>query len=161
MKKLIPATVLFFAFWLALTFSLEPSTLVVGVVLAALVAAVAAGSLPDCSWMLNPVRLAWLALYIPYFLLYCLKANIDVAYRVLHPDMPIRPGIVKVSTQLTTPLAKTILANSITLTPGTLTVDIIDQDIYVHWINIATDDPEAQTHVLVQRFEHMLKEIFE
>jgi multicomponent Na+:H+ antiporter subunit E len=161
MKKLIPATVIFLAFWLALVFSLEPGVLLVGVVLAALVAAAAASSLPDCRWLLSPVRLLWLLLYIPYFLGYCIKANLDVAYRVLHPDVPIRPGIVKVTTELTTPLGKTFLANSITLTPGTLTVDIIDQTLYVHWINIETDDPEAQTELLVRRFERMLKEIFE
>ena len=85
----------------------------------------------------------------------------DGCQRVLHPDVPIRPGIVKVQTELTSAMGKTFLANSITLTPGTLTVDIIDQTLYVHWINIETDDPEAQTDKLVRRFERMLKEIFE
>ena len=58
-------------------------------------------------------------------------------------------------------LAKAFLANSITLTPGTLTVDIVGQDFYVHWINITSDDPAEQTRQIVQRFEGMLKEIFE
>jgi len=58
-------------------------------------------------------------------------------------------------------LAKTFLANSITLTPGTLTVEIDGQDLYIHWIYIATDDPEEQTRIIVERFEPMLKEIFE
>lgn len=111
--------------------------------------------------LLDPRRWFWLALYIPYFFYYCLRANLDVAYRVLHPDVPIRPGIVKVRTTLQSDLAKTFLANSITLTPGTLTVEIDGQDLYIHWIYIATDDPQEQTRIIVERFEPMLKEIFE
>ena len=111
--------------------------------------------------LLDPRRWFWLALYVPYFFYYCLRANLDVAYRVLHPDVPIRPGIIKVRTSLQSDLAKTFLANSITLTPGTLTVDIEGQDLYIHWIYVSTEDPEEQSKVIVQRFERMLKEIFE
>jgi multicomponent Na+:H+ antiporter subunit E len=63
-------------------------------------------------------------LYIPVFLYECIKANIDVAYRVMHPALPINPGIVKVKTNLKTDTGLTFLANSITLTPGTMSVDI-------------------------------------
>ena len=52
-------------------------------------------------------------------------------------------------------------ANSITLTPGTLTVDIIGSDMYIHWINVTTDDPEKQTAIIVNRFEKILKRVFE
>ena len=98
--------------------------------------------------------------YIPYFLYYCIRANFDVAYRVIHPDLPIRPGIVKVQTRLKSDLAKTFLANSITLTPGTLTVDIQEQTFYVHWINVP-EKPEEWTRLIIQRFEPLLAEIFE
>jgi multicomponent Na+:H+ antiporter subunit E len=57
-------------------------------------------------------------------------ANIQVAKIVLSPKMPISPGIVTFKTKLKSPLARTLLANSITLTPGTLTIDV-DEDIYV------------------------------
>jgi len=72
--------------------------------------------------------------YVPRFLWECLKANFDVAYRVLHPSLPINPGIVKVKTVLRSEVGLTFLANSITLTPGTMSVDI-DKDngvLYVH-----------------------------
>ena len=64
------------------------------------------------------------------------KANIDVAYRVITGK--INPGIVKITPKLTTDLGITLLANSITLTPGTLTVDIDENsnDLYIHWINV-------------------------
>ena len=93
----------------------------------------------------------------------CLKANIDVAYRVIHPSSPIKPGIVKVKSSLTSDTALTFLANSITLTPGTLTVDIDKNQgfLYVHWINVWTEDMEEATKKIVYRFEKVLKKIFE
>ena len=90
-----------------------------------------------------------------------IKANFDVAYRVLHPEMPINPGIVKVKTTLKTETGKTFLANSITLTPETRTVDIVDDNLYVHWINVSTLDPEEQTKIIVARFEKFLRRICE
>lgn len=101
--------------------------------------------------------------YIPVFLWECLKANIDVAYRVLHPGLPIKPGIVKVKTSLKTDTALTFLANSITLTPGTMTVDI-DRDngiLYIHWINVRATDTKEATRIIVRRFEKILGKIFE
>ena len=51
-------------------------------------------------------------------------------------------------TSLTNDFAKTILANSITLTPGTLTVEVNGDDFYVHWINISSDNPEIQKEII-------------
>lgn len=87
--------------------------------------------------MLNPKRWILAIVYLigPFFASMA-KANLDVAYRVITGK--IRPGIVKISPDLKTDLGITMLANSITLTPGTLSVDI-DEDtneLYVHWINV-------------------------
>ena len=111
--------------------------------------------------LLNPRRWVFFLIYVPYFLYYCVKANLDVAGRVVHPDVPIKPGIVKVQTSLTTDMAKTFLANSITLTPGTLTIDIDGQDLYIHWINVHTEDAAARTAEICERFEPLLRRIFE
>ncbi len=101
--------------------------------------------------------------YIPTFLWECIKANIDVALRVIHPSLPINPGIVKVKTKLKSDTALTFLANSITLTPGTMTVDI-DRDngiLYIHWINVKAQDVEPATRLIVDKFEKILLKIFE
>lgn len=101
--------------------------------------------------------------YLPVFLKECFKANLDVAWRVLHPALPINPGIVKVKTHLKSDTALTFLANSITLTPGTLSVDI-DKDngiLYVHWIDVKDKDIEGATRIVVERFEKLLKKIFD
>lgn len=108
-------------------------------------------------------RYLWFILYLPFFIWECLKANIDVAYRVIHPKRPINPGIVKVKTTLKSDTALTFLANSITLTPGTLSVDI-DQEqgvLYVHWIDVRDKDVEGATRLVVHRFERILRKIFE
>lgn len=71
------------------------------------------------------------------------KANIDVAKRVITGN--IRPGIVRVNPGLKTDLGKTILADSITLTPGTLTVDIDDDGwFYIHWLFVRDEDPAEE-----------------
>jgi len=87
--------------------------------------------------MLNPVRwFMFLGYVIGPFFVGMAKANFDVAYRVITGK--INPGIVKISPNLKTDLGITMLANSITLTPGTLTVDINEDknDLYIHWINV-------------------------
>lgn len=110
----------------------------------------------------SPIRIFWLLVYVPVFLYYVVCANLDVVYRALHPAMPIKPGIVKIKTNLKTDSAITALANSITLTPGTLTVDLTDDGyLYVHWINVKSDDVEEATQLISQRFEWFLHKIFE
>jgi multicomponent Na+:H+ antiporter subunit E len=99
--------------------------------------------------------------YLVVFIWACIKANFDVAYRVLHPAMPIRPGIVKVKTTLKSEFARTLLANSITMTPGTITVDIIDDFFYIHWIYISSEDPEVYTKTIIGKFENYIKKIVE
>ena len=91
----------------------------------------------DSFRMLNPVRyITFIAYVVGPFFVAMAKANFDVAYRVITGK--INPGIVKISPGLKTDLGITMLANSITLTPGTLTVDIDEgkNDLYIHWINV-------------------------
>jgi multicomponent Na+:H+ antiporter subunit E len=91
--------------------------------------------------MANPLRFLLLPVYVlGPFLVEVTKANIDVAYRVITGR--IRPGIIRVESDLKTDLGIFLLANSITLTPGTITVDIDEQthDLFVHNINIAPGD---------------------
>lgn len=61
--------------------------------------------------------------YLPWLFLEIAKANVDIAYRTLHPRMPIDPRIVRFNAPLKEDMWITALANSITLTPGTVTID--------------------------------------
>jgi multicomponent Na+:H+ antiporter subunit E len=86
-----------------------------------------------------------------------------VAYRVSHPDLPINPGIVKVKTTLKSDTGLTFLANSITLTPGTMSVDIDQENgfMYIHWIDVKDKDIQKATEIIVKIFEDVLRRIFE
>lgn len=148
--------------WLLLSFNLTISNIIVGVI-ASLTTTIIFGKyfIKDVTPFLQPQRYFWLIVYLFIFIWECIKANFDVAYRVLHPAMPIKPGIVKVKLNLKTNIAKTILANSITMTPGTISVDIIDDIIYVHWIYVNSEDPEVYSQKISGRFEKYIKKIFE
>jgi len=98
---------------------------------------------------LNPVRwLEWTA-YVPVLFWGMVKANLHVAYLVITGR--IRPGIVRVPVELEKDAQYTILANSITLTPGTLTIDACPDEkaLYVHWIDIpeGLERPESSEPV--------------
>ncbi|NQT65586.1 MAG: Na+/H+ antiporter subunit E [FCB group bacterium] len=109
---------------------------------------------------LNPKAIFYFLIYIFVFTWELIKSSLDVAYRVIQPTIPINPGIVKVKTKLKSKLGRTILANSITLTPGTLTVETNGEDYYIHWINITSDDIEGATKQIVSKFEKYLEVIF-
>ncbi|MEW8586541.1 MAG: Na+/H+ antiporter subunit E, partial [Candidatus Thiodiazotropha sp.] len=72
-------------------------------------------------------------------------------------SLPLRPGVVEVKTQLESSLGRLILANSITLTPGTLTVDLRGDSILVHWVDIPPgSDIESATRDITSKFERHL-----
>lgn len=162
MKKRIAQFIVSFLMWVLLTWSIKIEDILAGLVVALFVTILTRKLFPeDFLKLLNPGRFLLGLFYLPYLFFYIILANLDVAYRVLNPYLPIKPGIVKVKTSLTNDFAKTILANSITLTPGTLTVEVDGDDFYVHWINISSDNPEIQKEIILGRFERMLRRIFE
>ncbi|MEA3460642.1 MAG: Na+/H+ antiporter subunit E [Bacteroidota bacterium] len=154
--------ILTFAFWLLLTLDLSLANLIAGGA-AALVTSLLFTKyfFHKVAKFLNPVRYFWLLVYLVIFTWECIKANFDVAYRVLHPAMPIKPGIVKVKLGLQSDFARTMLANSITMTPGTISVDIVDDNLFVHWIYVRSEDPEVYSQKIAGKFEKYIKKIFE
>lgn len=155
-----------FGVWLLFTWPFGPVSwpvIVTGAVIASLSGVLLEGLATEHPGKgLNLVRYFWAGCYVFVLAWWVVVANFDVAFRVLHPDVPINPGIVKVETDLESDSARTALANSITLTPGTMTVDISDDGhLYVHWINISSKDVETSTQEIVGRFEPLLRRIFE
>jgi len=149
-------------FWLLITFRFTLPNIAAGAAASAFTAAIFGRYYFHNGYkFLQPRRWYWFAVYLLTFIWACIKANFDVAYRVLHPAMPIRPGIVKIRTTLRSEFARTLLANSITMTPGTITVDIIGDEIYVHWIFIRSEDPALYTRMVTGRFEEYIKKFAE
>ena len=172
-KPLIERLVLFaiaLVFWLLLVWPVSPidgrlmvGDIGIGVLVAAFVALVMHEIIRvGFIRLVNPRSWFWLFVYGFVFFYYVIKGGLDVSYRVLHPRMPIRPGIVKIKSVLQTDTGRSALANIITLTPGTLTIDVTEDGwFYVHWLNVlSVDEEEAAQHVL-RRFEWFIQRIFE
>jgi multicomponent Na+:H+ antiporter subunit E len=172
-KPLIERLVLFvasFVFWLMLVWPVSPvdgslliGDIVVGMLVSVLVALVMHQVIRvKFIRLVNPRSWFWFITYLFVLSYYVVKGGLDVSYRVLHPRMPIRPGIVKIKSVLVTDTGRSVLANSITLTPGTLTIDVTDDGVfYIHWLNVLSlDTEEAAQHVL-RRFEWFIQRIFE
>ncbi len=129
---------LLFIFWLALSARLDPLFVVMGLVSAAVVTwlslALLEGVLGQADatprlhlWHLL-TYLVWLIARIP-------PAGFQVARVVLDPRLGARPGVVRFRTRLASPTARTTLANSITLVPGTMTIEVRDEVFVVHAFN--------------------------
>jgi multicomponent Na+:H+ antiporter subunit E len=70
--------------------------------------------------------------YLVWLMGCVIRSNIDLARRIWHPALPIQPSWTRLDTTVSTPMEKTLYANSITLTPGTLTTDVRDDHFMVH-----------------------------
>ena len=148
--------------WLLLTQNLQPLSVGAGVVISLLATLLFGRRFAEHQLkFLQPRRYWGFIKYLVSLIYHMVLANIDVSYRVLHPARPINPGIVKIKTQLKTDVARTFLANSITLTPGTLTVEISDDVLYIHWIDVKSQDEAEAKKKIVRNFEKYLKEVFE
>lgn len=163
-KSRIILFILALLIWTFLTWPLDSQHLIIGILVSGFVSFMTGDMFVKRPHIFrHPTRYLWFLYYVPVFIWECIKANIDVAYRVGHPDLPINPGIVKVKTTLKSDTGLTFLANSITLTPGTMCVDIDPENgfLYIHWIDVKDEDMQRATEIIVQKFENILKRIFE
>lgn len=108
----------------------------------------------------SPKVILYYLMYLAVFLIELTKANLNVMRLVFSPRIDIEPGIVEIKTSLKSPIGRLALANSITLTPGTLVVDIKDDSLFIHWINVSATDPVAATEEISARFEKYLKVVY-
>ncbi len=158
-RRWLVAASIAYLIWLGLVNLSDAGEWVAGLFVAALAASLGYPHLAILDGLRFTPAFPWHVLrYLLVFFRALIEANIDVARRVISPSLPIRPGVVEARTTLTSPLGKLLLANSITLTPGTLSVDVEGEVIRVHWIDITPGaDMEHATQLIVGRFERHLK----
>ena len=170
-KTKFPAVVstflLCFVFWLLLTWSFETQELVAGAIVS-LAAALFASRFfihDKAFWLLNPAKFCALFVYIFVFLGELIKANVDVAKRCFGGCKNVNPGIVKVPVDLKPDYAQAMLANSITLTPGTITMEVVEEDgqpyYYIHWIDVAEADRVKAGEIIKGRMENWIRRIWQ
>jgi multicomponent Na+:H+ antiporter subunit E len=106
------------------------------------------------------MRVYHFLLYTGVLFVEVLRANINMMRYVYSPRINIKPGIVRIRTRLKTPVGRLALANSIALTPGSLVIDIKDDDLFVHWLDVKTTDTDEATRAIAGPFEEHLGKTF-
>jgi len=161
LSRFIVNSIFMMLVWIAFTSSFATHELIIGALTSMIISYLSIRLFTCCTIsILNPVKIFYMIWYLIVFIIALINSNLDVARRVLTPSLPINPGIVKFKTKLTTNYSKMVLANSITLTPGTLTIDIVDDTFYIHWIDVKTTDPEKAFTDIAEQFEKILLKIF-
>ena len=133
-----------FGFWLALSGHYTPLLLGFGVASCVLVVYIALRmEVVDHEGM--PLHVTGrVLLYLPWLLKEILVANVEVAMVILHPKLPISPRMVVFHGSQKTDLGRAIYANSITLTPGTVTTGVEGQDFQIHALRAADLETDAE-----------------
>jgi len=160
-KNVIIAFIILLLFWLLLNNSMAPEIIASGIVASLAIALLVC---PKCDVFselkLTPKAFVYTFIYLLVFLWELVKSNIDVALRVLSPSLPINPGIVEVKTTLKSKMGRMILANSITLTPGTFTLEMKEDTLFIHWIDVKVQDVDQASKEIVRKFEKYLEVIY-
>ena len=161
----IPAAILSFVIYLFYTGSLGLFDVITGAIVAVIIGLLVGNIVVENPGKALSIRRGFLMLIyiIWYFLVAETKAHIDVIKRALHPKMPLNPAIIKVPYNVSTDYAMTLIANSITNTPGTVVVDLDYENKYffVHWLDAKTSDPLKAREIISSKFEEFAKKIFD
>ena len=102
------------------------------------------------------ISLYWVCVYILVLIKNLIISNIQIAKRTLSKDMQLAPAIVEVKTELKSEWKKLLLANSITLTPGTLTLDVKEDMLYIHIIECKSSENKQ---LIIKEFEDVILKI--
>ncbi len=159
-----------YALWLLLVWSVSTRELVLGAIVAA-AAAWFSGRFfvhENPAHMFSPVRIASLLVYcLIVFMWELIKANLNMVKLVFSPKMNFKPGIIRVpgSEKITSMYGLAMVANSITLTPGTITLDLSEDEngrnyYYVHWIDVTETDREKAGEIIKGTMEKWIGRIW-
>ncbi len=136
-KYWIKGTVILYILWLMLSGKMEAKFLIVGLAAAGFIAWLCLKSLwilnekGDRTYSLLDVSLWRFFKYWLWLFKEIMKASLDVARLVIQPKMPVDPQIIEFECKFDNPIAATMLVNSIILTPGTVTLDVLEGNHFV------------------------------
>ena len=160
-RGMVTLWLVLFAVWLVANSTFAPEVVLVGALIALVLAYVCASA--SMAWSLvrwTPRGAFHFLAYTGVFVVELVKANLSMMAYVWAPRIAIRPGIVRVRTRLTSPIGRLALCNSIALTPGSLVIDVVGDTLYIHWLDVRTTDVEAATAALAGPFERHLERVF-
>jgi len=152
--RLLFWTILLFALWMVLTSNFQIFNIVVGIGVSFSIALLYVKLFTHKAFeFISPV---WFMVYLYILLKNLIISNIQISKRILRPDMKLSPAIVAVKTNLESDWKKLLLANSITLTPGTLTLDIKNDTLFIHVIEYDEDSNKGN---ITKEFEDIIAKI--
>lgn len=168
LTAIISTFIVCFIMWLAFTWSFDIQELAFGAVVSLFVAMFSARFFihNDAWYLFNPKRLVMLIYYcFIIFPIELIKSNIDVAKRAFSPKLNINPGIIKVPVSLKSEYGLSMLANSITLTPGTITMEVTQEDddknyLYIQWIDVVTKDQNKAGELIKGKLERCIGRVW-
>ena len=147
--------------WLLFTFSLDPFSLLLGGIFSFLISLLTYDLFVEKEERIQKgvlPRFELLIFYIFVLVWEIYVASFNVVYRVI--TMKINPGLVKIKTRLRSKFAQALLANSITLTPGTVTVALDENELLIHWLVVETKDQSKAAKKIKGAYERQLGRIF-
>lgn len=148
-------------FWLMLNSRLEADILIVGSIISLAITLLYRNGLSFFTeFRFTPAAFVAGFRYYGYFFKELFKSNLTLAVIVLSPSLPVNPAIIKVRTKLKSRMGRLMLANSITLTPGTLTVEMEGEWLYIHCVTLESADIEEATAQIVSGFESYLEVMY-
>jgi multicomponent Na+:H+ antiporter subunit E len=163
-KRAILPILMAFAVYIIFSGSVSVYDIVTGIIIAVVAGLLFSEILiAKASKSLNLIRFGYLVKYaFYYFFVAEVLAHLDVIKRILNPKMPINPGIVRVPYEVSTDYAVVGVANSIINTPGTVVIDLDEEKklYYVHWIDVATQEPAKCRSAICESFEKYLTKVF-
>ncbi len=152
--RLLFWTVLLFVMWLILTANLQMANILIGLVVSFSISLLYIKLFTHKAFeFISPF---WLGVYLWILLKNLIISNLRITKRTLSKDMKLSPAIVSVKTNLESDWKKLLLANSITLTPGTLTLDVVDDTLYIHIIEHYEDSDKER---ITKEFEDVIAKI--
>ena len=165
MRRYVVTFLLAFAVYIAFVGSVKPYDLVTGVVVSAIVSVLCGKLLIKNSGKLGIDRFAALIAYAFKYIGAEMRSHADVTKRILSRRCvaAINPGIVRVPYEAKSDYAVTMVANSITNTPGTVVVDIDPEErcYYVHWLYVKTYRDEEMRREILSFYEDYAKKVFD
>ena len=113
----------------------------------------------------NPVKIFSLYGYCFTFFSELIKANVNMAKTVYGGCKAVKPGIVRVPTAMQSDYGLALLSDSITLTPGTITMDVAEEEgknyLYIHWIDVTAESGEAAGDAIKGTLEKGTRRVFD
>ncbi len=147
--------------WIAISSSFAIESVVTGALISAALAYMFAQQSGIWSGIrFSPARLYHFVRYTGVFVVELVRANIAMMRYVYAPRIDVDPGIVRVTTRLKSPIGRLALAHSISLTPGSLVLDIDDDTLMIHCLDMRTIDPADASAAIAGPFEPDLEKVF-